>query len=277
MKDYDKNERSDMSLYESFITWLPLVKNKYINVDWDAKTEGFGAQCWDVCAHWSKFLGLPVISTFGPKGGRWPGWAGNMADAFPQNDAVAKAYTKLPPNSPIYAGDILVWSDQNSGWFPKTHTAVAIDESGSWVDCVSQNSTPSRADNPYPEWTTGPTIVGQRLPKAGLLAIIRPNIGSVNVQGSISTPNESEEDFMAGLIDAKQAEAIAQRAAALVVAQLNGKVLINPVQAESIVAATTSRTVEGVDAKNTGKLINARQADDIARAAARYQEEEENK
>lgn len=260
-----------MGLYESFISWLPLVKNQYINVDWDAKTQGFGAQCWDVAAHWSKYLGLPVISTHGP-GGRWPGWAGNMADNFPQSKEIAAAYDKLPPSTTVRAGDILVWSDQNSGWFPKTHVAVGISESGSWVDCVSQNSTPSRADNPYPEWSTGPTIVGQRLPKTGLLAIIRPKVGSINVQGN-PTPTKSEEDFMAGLIDANQAEAIAQRAADIVVAKLNGKILINPVQAESIVSATTSRTVEGVDARSNGKLINARQADDIARAAARYQEE----
>jgi len=39
------------------------------------------------------------------------------------------------------------------------------------------------------------------------------------------------------------------------------------------VQATTTRTVDGVDARNKGKLINAQQADDIARAAARYSEE----
>ena len=95
--------------------------------------------------------------------------------------------------------------------------------------------------------------------------------GNIQFQ-SITTPSE-EEDFMGGKIDAEQAEDIAKRAAALVVEALNGHVLIHPVQAESIVQATTARTVEGVDARNQGKLIDRQQADDIARAAARYTQE----
>ena len=78
---------------------------------------------------------------------------------------------------------------------------------------------------------------------------------------------------MGGMIDASQAEDIAQRAVALVVEALNGRVLINPVQAESIVQATTERTVAGVDARNQGKTINPQQADDIAQAAARYNQQ----
>jgi len=98
----------------------------------------------------------------------------------------------------------------------------------------------------------------------------------INPQGTITpqASTESEEDFMGGFIDKQQAEDIAKRAAELVLAALDGKVKIHPVQAESIVKATTARTVDGVDARNKGKLINAQQADDIARAAARYTEEE---
>jgi len=97
----------------------------------------------------------------------------------------------------------------------------------------------------------------------------------VAAQGTITpqSTTESEEDFMGGFIDKTQAEDIAKRAAELVLAALDGKVKIHPVQAESIVQATTTRTVDGVDARNKGKLINAQQADDIARAAARYSEE----
>jgi hypothetical protein len=99
--------------------------------------------------------------------------------------------------------------------------------------------------------------------------------GGILPAGTIT--EENEDDFMAGLIDAAQAEAIAQRAAALVFEKLDNKVRINALQAESIVQATTARTVDGVDALNTGKLISARQADDIARAAARYSEQEAGK
>lgn len=100
---------------------------------------------------------------------------------------------------------------------------------------------------------------------------------SLSYSGETITPTisttESEEDFMAGTIDAEQAEAIAQRAADLVVAALNGRVLINPVQAESIVQATTERTAAVVDAQASGKQIDRQQADDIARAAAQYNQE----
>ena len=101
--------------------------------------------------------------------------------------------------------------------------------------------------------------------------------GDITPQPATTEATESEEDFMGGTIDAGQAEDIAKRAAELVLAgildKLDNKVRINPVQAESIVKASTSRTVDGVDARNTGKLIDRGQADDIARAAARYTEE----
>lgn len=95
--------------------------------------------------------------------------------------------------------------------------------------------------------------------------------------GKGSPPVESttpEEGNMAVQINAQQAEDIAQRAASLVLAKLDNKVRINAIQAESIVAATTARTVEGVEATANGKTINRQQADDIARAAARYGKEE---
>jgi len=101
----------------------------------------------------------------------------------------------------------------------------------------------------------------------------------VAAQGDITpqSTTESEEDFMGGFIDKNQAEDIVaettRRVLAGVLEALDNKVRINPVQAESIVKASTSRTVDGVDSRNTGKLIDRGQADDIARAAARYTEE----
>ena len=98
-------------------------------------------------------------------------------------------------------------------------------------------------------------------------------VGSISLASSGSTHTQSQEDFMGGIIDAQQAEDIAQRAAALVVEALNGRVLINPVQAESIVQATTERAVAGVEARSNGKQIDKQQADDIAQAAARYNQQ----
>jgi hypothetical protein len=252
--------------------WIPQVQGQYIDVD-----AGFGAQCWDLAAHWSMFLGLPVINTgnTATREGRWPGWAGNIVDVFPQTPAIDAAYELVGPNETGQPGDFAVWGD-TYWYYPKTHIAVLVADKRMQLQCMSQNSTPARADNPYPGDSTGPTTI-QYLPRQGLIGFIRPRTRGLAAQGTI-TSNDSEEDFMAGLIDAEQAEAIAKRAAALTLEGLfevlDNKVRINAVQAEAIVQATTARTTDAVDERNTGKKIDRGQADDIARAAARYAEEE---
>lgn len=176
-----------MTITETLSAWIPQVQGRYLNEDWNPTNKGFGAQCWDVPASWSKHLGLPVISTGGR--GRWPGWAGNMVDAFPQTTAIAAAYELHGPGEYVNPGDILVWDDSYPAWFPKTHVAVAVRDFGAQILTVSQNSTASQPGNPYPEWTTGPTTI-QHLPRRGLLGIIRPRTG-INSQGTI-TPQEDE-------------------------------------------------------------------------------------
>lgn len=166
--------------------WVPQVQGRYINEDWNPTNEGFGAQCWDLIANWCRYLGLPVINTGGA--GRWPGWAGNMVDAFPQTAAIAAAYELIGPGEYVQSGDILVWDDSYPAWFPKTHVAVAVRDFGGQILCVSQNSTASQPGNPYPQWTTGPTTI-QHLPRRGLLGIIRPRTG-INPQGTITQEDE---------------------------------------------------------------------------------------
>jgi hypothetical protein len=96
--------------------------------------------------------------------------------------------------------------------------------------------------------------------------------GGLAAAGTITpqSSTESEEDFMGGMIDAQQADDIARAAAKYVFELMDNKVRINALQAESIVQATTARTTDAVDARNTGKTIDRGQADDIARAAANY-------
>lgn len=177
-----------MSITTSLGTWIPEVDGQYINMDWNPTNKGFGAQCWDLAAHWSAFLGLPIINTGGK--GRWPGWAGNMVDGFPQSDAIAAAYTLHGPNEKGQPGDITVWGD--SYWYyPATHVAVLYADRGGMLTCISQNSTASRGDNPYPEWSSGPATL-QDLPRQGLIGFIRPNLGeaSIGPAGEITIPKE---------------------------------------------------------------------------------------
>jgi hypothetical protein len=58
------------------------------------------------------------------------------------------------------------------------------DKSG-WLLCISQNSTASQWDNPYPGESTGPATL-QHLPRQGLLGFIRPRTATIQVQGEIT-------------------------------------------------------------------------------------------
>jgi murein DD-endopeptidase MepM/ murein hydrolase activator NlpD len=152
----------------------------------------------------------------------------------------------------VAQGDVVAYSGNTGGATSGPHCHWEVMRDG-WD---LQSSTYGRID---PRSIIGAPIAAQ---------------GDITPPAATTEATESEEDFMGGTIDAGQAEDIAKRAAELVLAgildKIDNKVRINPVQAESIVKATTSRTVDGVDARNTGKLIDRGQADDIARAAALY-------
>jgi len=170
----------------SLNTWIPHVQGQYINEDWNPHNQGFGAQCWDLAANWSKFLGLPVINT--GYDGRWIGWAGNMVDAYPQTPEIEAAYELVGPAQAGQPGDIVVWGD--SFWYyPATHVAVLVADKGPQLVCMSQNSTPSQAANPYPAWSSGPTTI-QSLPRQGLIGFLRPRTSNINLASAIITQLE---------------------------------------------------------------------------------------
>jgi hypothetical protein len=86
----------------------------------------------------------------------------------------------------------------------------------------------------------------------------------------VITYKKEQEQFMGGFIDAGQADDIVEQTVARLLerlpAILDSKLRIHPIQAESIVQATTGRTV----AQLKNDAIPRGQADDIARAAADY-------
>lgn len=166
----------------------PQVSNVYLHMD-----NAYGGQCWDSAAWFMNHFGLPVINTGNTraKSGRWPGWAGNMVDCFPQSAEIAAAYELMAPSQPVLPADTLVWDDSNSEWFPATHVATAVKDAGSWVLCWSQNSSAARPDLPgYDDEASGPTIL-QYLPKKGLLGIIRPRTG-ITHQGDTAPQQEDD-------------------------------------------------------------------------------------
>lgn len=240
-----------MSAAESLQSWIPQVQGRYINEDWNAENDGFGAQCWDLAANWSRYLGLSVINTGGA--GRWPGWAGNMVAAFPQSEAIAADYELVGPDHPGLPGDIPVWGD--SYWYyPKTHVAVLVADKGAQLLCVSQNSTPSQPGNPYPQWTTGPTTL-QHLPKQGLAGYLRPRngiaaMGSTTIQEDdmAQVPQEQWDAFMTdfGILKVQVASLVDNVA--------TKRDVFTPDQKQFIVDANES-LVENVATKNDVKNI----------------------
>jgi hypothetical protein len=160
------------------------LSGTYINVDGAA-----GNQCWDSAARVAQLLGLPVVSTWGE--GRWPGWAGNMFDAFPQTPAIAAAYTRVGPDLPGQPGDTAIWG-ATPGYYPSTHVASVVRDAGGLLLCISQNSSAARPDLPgYSTDSTGPTIL-QHLTKRGLLGYLRPRVSTINPQG---TTEEGDDVF----------------------------------------------------------------------------------
>lgn len=195
--------------------WIPQVQGQYINEDWNPTNQGFGAQCWDLGAHWSKFIGKPVINT-GYDKGRWVGWAGNMVSAYPQTPEIQAAYELVEPEQTGQAGDLAVWGD--SYWYyPATHIAVLIADKGAQLVCMSQNSTPSQAANPYPKWSSGPTTL-QTLPRQGLIGFLRPRTTTINLASAIITTLEeagvaldkSDREFVQTVVNEANATAVAE-------------------------------------------------------------------
>lgn len=146
----------------------PLVLNKYVNVD-----NAYGAQCWDLIGHFTDWLGVPRINTWG---GVYGGWAAAMWDQYNVNGA-SKYWDKISPNQPAQQGDIVIWFP-TPGIYPASHVAIVVEDAGANLWTLSQNSSPSLPGNPYPNQSTGPTIK-QLLPKTGLAGYLRRKTASV--------------------------------------------------------------------------------------------------
>lgn len=168
-------------------------------------------------------------------------------------------------------------------WFklatePAGHVALRMADGS--VYSTSDDSTiphhhPDMADLIRYYWRNPLTYLGWSEDISGVRVVQDDSTISVQsitttTPSSTQTTEASQEDFMGGQIDAQQAEDIVNAVVQRVVAALDNQVRINAVQAESIVQATTARTAALVDANANGKTINAQQADDIAQAAANY-------
>lgn len=245
--------------------WVPQVQGLYVNEDWNPTNQGFGAQCWDLAANWSKRLGLPVINT--GYNGRWVGWAGNMVAAYPQTPEIAAAYELIGPDQPGLPGDIVVWGD--SFWYyPATHVAVLVADKGQQKLCMSQNSTPPQGDNPYPAWSSGPATL-QFLPAQGLIGSLRPRTSTINLASAIITQLE-EAGVALDLSDREFIQQVVQEERATIVAEIRVHTKHWGMQAIETVKDSTHEVklfTQQVDNENTDRaILDARAQEAITRS-----------
>lgn len=144
--------------------WAGAVDGKYVDID-----GVYGGQCWDTFADYCiSVLGIEPINTYG---GNWSGWAYAIWDQYEVNGA-AKYFDKIPATSLAREGDIAIWTDQY-WYYPASHIAVVLNDWGSDLECMSQNSSPARPwQGGYSADATGPNI-RQRLTKNGLAGYLR--------------------------------------------------------------------------------------------------------
>lgn len=159
------------------------ILHRYIEMD-----AAYGAQCWDLFAHFCKWLGVPVINTHG---GAWSGWAIAIWDQFAVNGA-SKHWIQVPASAKMEQGDVPIWK-VTPGLYPGSHIAIGIEDAGSHIWCFSQNSAPSWANNPYPNWSTAP-VIKQLLPKTGLAGYLRRK----PVASPVKTVAQLADEVLAG-------------------------------------------------------------------------------
>lgn len=125
----------------------------------------YGAQCWDLIAHWLAACGVPVALTYTASSGPLAGLAGSLVYSFPARPGIERYVDLVPATGPFQAGDVLVWGRTST--FPDTHTAVAAGPaSGGQIPVITQNDGSAAA-------ASGAARRGT-LTTAGLLGALRP-------------------------------------------------------------------------------------------------------
>lgn len=170
--------------------WATSVVGRYINVD-----DAAGGQCWDLSQHWLTACNGGTLWT---QPSRFPGLAAGSWDVatggYGTTADLLRHVTAHPGTERGLPGDLIIWA-YGSPDYPISHTAVLIEDRGSILHTLSQNSSPARPDLPgYSIEASGPTIY-QDLPRAGILGFLRPR-ATITGQTSGVTPIPEGEQFM---------------------------------------------------------------------------------
>ena len=113
--------------------WARQVDGALIDLD-----TAYGAQCWDLAAHWLVTCGVPLAATYTSPSGTYAGLAGSLVTEWPARPGIEVYADLLGPDQPIQPGDVLVWG--RTPMHPDTHIAVALAAASSGrVPVMTQN------------------------------------------------------------------------------------------------------------------------------------------
>lgn len=216
-------------------TWANSVASRYIDVDqWE------GNQCWDLSQHWLTTCNGGTLWT---QPSRFPGLAAGSWEVATQSTAntadLLRHVTAHPGTEPGLPGDIIIFA-YGSPSYPISHTAVLLEDRGTILRTLSQNSSPGRPDLPgYSDKSSGPTIY-QDLTRAGVLGFLRPR-ATITGQGTGFEPIQEDDMELTPQNIADIADGVLRRATP------GGHMLLDVVDSFSAVMDGVIRqTVEGV-------------------------------
>lgn len=143
----------------AFSDYLGSVNGVAVDVD-----GGYGAQCWDLWAHYAiNLIGVaPARLTYTGAGGpalHYPGYTCNVWHKF-NTSGLNQWFTPVSASQPAQPGDVAIWEYGSSAATPLSHIAVVVEDRGGSVYCMTQNP--------------GPSHYGV-ITKAGLLGYLRPD------------------------------------------------------------------------------------------------------
>lgn len=143
----------------------------------------FGAQCWDLFAHYSvNVLGADLLSTYTSAApGPDQGLAGSLYSKFPARPGIDKIYSRASASHTPRAGDVAIWG--HTAAHPDTHVAICTGASSpTQIEVVSLNDGSAAS-----AWGVTKVIW---LSKTGLYGYLTPKSSPVKPGGSASSSSK---------------------------------------------------------------------------------------
>lgn len=155
----------------SLAQWAESVEGRYKDVD-----GSWGGQCWDLAQDYLWKCVAPGLALH-TRPAAHAGWALGVWEVALGSSAQGKQLrAALDPRTgdeKAQPGDIIIWG-LTRGLYPASHIAVVLEDRGTHVWAMSQNSSKARPDLPgYSAQASGPAI-RQLLPKTGIAGYLRP-------------------------------------------------------------------------------------------------------